>query len=275
MNESREGAGPSRPIPVFPQLPIVTPDPPRLSTREKYGSLFYLGILGLATVVALVTWFGFGVWSMRSVWTNIYRLHDETRSETERVRAAIDLAQDSRVNERQRWDICLRKPLPPLARVVLAKSLTAEAASADPRGYALTIARSPGWPNWLRVLLARPMAYAAVEGVIFPRDALAELRANSDRGVALWGSFLDAQQENLADPGLQELEQASAGQGWERDYAHLLLEAARLRESPDRQIPLLDRATDALLARHPNLHPLWASLPGTGNPAPPRRNPRG
>ncbi|WP_406696726.1 hypothetical protein V5E97_37640 [Singulisphaera sp. Ch08] len=242
---------------VFPGLPIVTPDPPRLSQREKYGSLFYVGLLGLAVLIGLVGWFVHGAWTLRDVWSNVYVLHDEGRPEVERVRAAVALSRDARVNQRQRWDICLRPPLPALARYVLAESLTAEAASADPRGYALTIARSPDWPVWLRLLLTRPMAYAAVEGIKFPPLALEELKGNPDRGIALWASFVLAQEDLKTQAGRPELEAACQGSGWERELACLLLEATRLKERPDEQRRLLDQATAWLRLHHPESRALW------------------
>src|SRR4051812_49819420 len=59
----------------FPSLPIVTPDPPRRSTVEKYGGIYFLGLAGLVVVVGLVSWFAAGVWSLRAVWSGIYILH--------------------------------------------------------------------------------------------------------------------------------------------------------------------------------------------------------
>jgi hypothetical protein len=244
--------------PIFPTLPILTAEP-RLSQREKYGSLFYLGLLGLAVVIGLVAWFAHGAWELRGVWSNVYVLHDEARPESDRVRAAFSLSRDPRVNPRQRWDICLRRPLPALARYVVAESLTAEAATADPRGYALSVARSPNWPGWLRLLLTRPMAYAAVEGVTFPRVALEELQANPDRGVALWASFVLAQEDPKDRAGLPELEAACQRAGWEHDLASLLLESARQRGRPAEQKRGLDRATTWLRANHPESKVFWTA----------------
>lgn len=252
---------------LFPDLPIVTPDPPRLSQREKYGSLFYVGLLGLVIALGLVAWFVHGAWAMREVWSNVYVLHDEARPESERAKAAFALSRDPRVNQRQRWDICLRRPLPALARYVIAESLTAEAASADPRGYALSVARSPDWPDWLRLVLTRPMAYAAVEGVKFPELALEELQANRDRGVALWASFVLVTQDPNDQKGLAELKSACDRPGWEHDLACLLLEAARVRERPADQRRVLDRATTWLRANHPQVKEFWARpAPGPGAP---------
>src|SRR5262249_795696 len=125
----------------FPSLPIVTPDPPsRLSGREKYGGLFYLGVIGLFVLLLLVGWFIWGAWSRRDVGGTVYFLPDRNRSDEERIRAAYALSRDPQVNPRQYWDICLRKPLPELARYLVAEVLPAETALADPRGYTLTVA---------------------------------------------------------------------------------------------------------------------------------------
>ena len=75
----------------FPVLPIVTPGEakPRLTVRDKYGGLFYLGVIGLAILVALVAWFAWGAWSLRAVWSNVYVLHDRNRPEAERVAGGV------------------------------------------------------------------------------------------------------------------------------------------------------------------------------------------
>lgn len=243
---------------AFPGLPIVTPDPPRRLQREKYGSLFYVGLFGLAVLLGLIGWFAQGAWALRDVWSNVYILHDESRPEPDRIRAALALSRDARVNQRQRWDICLRTPLPALARYVLAESLTAEAASADPREYALTIARSPGWPVWLRMLLTRPMAYAALDGGTFPPEALEEMQKHSDRGIALWSSFILAQEDSNDRSGHQALEAGCQGSGWDRELACLLRDAIGLKGQPDAQKRLLDRATVWLRGHHPECKAIWS-----------------
>ena len=236
---------------AFPTLPIVTPDPPRLSPREKYGSLLYLGLAGLAVVVALVGWFSWGVWSLRAVWSDVYTLHDARRPERERVASAFRLSRDPRVNQRQLWDMSLRKTLPPLARYVLAEALTAEAASADPRGYALSVARSEGWPDWLRLILTRPMAYAAARGVKFPREPLDELRRNPDPGVGLWATAALALMEP-SGPAFGDLERACGEDGRERELACLLRDAARPGVPPGAARESLDHATLWLRENHPD-----------------------
>ncbi|MGA7495704.1 MAG: hypothetical protein WBX00_03165, partial [Isosphaeraceae bacterium] len=61
----------------FPSLSIINnPQAPARRQREKYGILFYLGILGLIVLVTLVGWFGYRVWSLRDVWAKVYVLND-------------------------------------------------------------------------------------------------------------------------------------------------------------------------------------------------------
>jgi hypothetical protein len=241
---------------TFPPLLIITPDPPRLTQREKYGELFYLGIIGLSALGLLIVWFGYGLWTTRHVWSAIYILHNESQPEALRIQAAYALSRDPVTNQRQRWDICLRTRLPGLARYVLAESLTAEAASADPRAYALTVARSAGWPDWLRVLLLRPMAYAAGSGVAFPHEALDELRHHPDPVVGLWAACVQAEADRQADEPRRELDRACATEGPNRELA-CLLQAAVRTEDPEARTKALDQATLWLRTHHaPSAH-LW------------------
>jgi hypothetical protein len=238
----------------FPILPIVTPDPPKRAASERYGALFYLGITGLVILVGLVGWFGWGVWTHRSVWTNVYVLHDSSRPEAERNQAAYALSRNPQVNARQLWDMALLRNLPPLARYVIAESLPAETAEADPRGYVLAVARSEDWPGWLRALLARPIAYAAAEGHRFPREPLIELARNPDPGVALWAEVA------LARGGDQEadtrLRHAGASGGAFEPLARQLVNALDATTQADR-IKSLDDATRWLRDHHPDAVEVW------------------
>src|SRR5262249_25275901 len=147
---------------------------------SRYGGLFYLGIAGLLVLLALIGWFGYGVWTLRSVLERGYVLHDRSRPQAGRIPAALGFGHDPPVSGRQRWDIGLERDLPPLARYVVAESLTPEVYANDPRGHALAVARSQGWPDWLRILLARPIAYGAGRGIVFPSEPLQELMQNPD-----------------------------------------------------------------------------------------------
>lgn len=177
---------------VFPTLPIVTVDPPRLTEREKYGGLFYVGIAGLFVILGLVGWFGWSAWSLRAVWGNVYWLHKSSLPEAERIEVAYALSRDSRVNSQQRWDIALRKPLPPLARYLLAEAWTADTATGDPAGFAKVVALSETWPEWLRLLGVRLMAVAAAEGTEFPEDALVPLAGRPDPNFRVWIEYIRA-----------------------------------------------------------------------------------
>jgi hypothetical protein len=180
------------PPPTFPTLPIITPDVPRKTQREKYGALFYLGIAGLLISLVLVGRFVWEMWSLRDVWSNIYVLHDETRRLDDRLRAAHVLARDLRVTAQQRWDIALRKPLPDLARYLVAESLSTDLAKSDPAQFAQVVALSEGWPDWLRLLGLRAMALAAAEGVSFPTDAVDALARRPDPLFAAWADYIRA-----------------------------------------------------------------------------------
>ena len=241
----------------YPPLPIVTPDPAPRSAVEKYGSMYLLGLAGLVVVVGLVSWFAVGVWSLRAVWSGIYTLHDEGRPIPERVQAAFALSRDPRVTPPQRWEMCLRKPLPELARYVLAESLTAEIVRPDARHYSLMVARSPGWPDWLRLLLVRPLAYGAAEGLALPRDPLVELGRHHDPAIRLWADFARSASPDAAnDPAAgEELRRTAADDGPDRELAMLLREA--LRADGTQRARLLDRATLWLRDGHPDSARLW------------------
>jgi hypothetical protein len=259
---------------TFPALPIVTPDPPQRAQREKYGSLFYLGIAGLFVVLALVGWFAYGVWSLRDVWAHVYVLHDRQRPEAERIQAAYALSHDRRVTDRQLWDISLRKDLPPLARYVTAEALTAEAVAADPRGYVISVARSEGWPDWLRLLLVRPLAYAAARGDPLPREPVQELVQNPDPALSLWAAFAALAHAPDPDPAtLARIENVVRADGPNRELARLLLGA--LQSPAKQQQGLLDEATQWLRTHHPGAARLWAGWEIRAPSLVPRRSPPG
>jgi hypothetical protein len=244
-------------------LPIVTPaereqdQARRRSGRDKYGGLFYLGVAGLAVVLTLVGWFAWSAWSLRAVWRNVYVLHDQHRSEAERVAAAYALARDPRVNQRQYWDTCLRRPLPALARYVLAEALTAEAVKADPRGYALAVARSTDWPVWLRLLLARPLAYAATQGVPIPAAPLRELRDRQyDPAITLWADFALAAAKPPDGDAAATLARAASGTAPDSAFATMLQEA--LRAEGTERIRRLDEASRWLRTHHPEAAKVWS-----------------
>ena len=181
-------SGDPRPKPIsFPSLTILPQAPPispPLTQSEKYGGLYILGIAGLVVVVALVGWFGWRAWSLRGVWGAIYKLHDGTLPVGERVDAAAYLAREPGLDDLQRWEIALRKPLPDPARYLLAESLDGSIAASEPGGFARVVAFSEGWPGWLRLLGVRAMALAATRGTTFPAEPLDRLATEPDPFLA-------------------------------------------------------------------------------------------
>ena len=238
-----------------PELPVITPDSPKASLREKYGALYYLGIAGLAVTVALVSTFAYGVWVLRDIWWAVYTLHHEGKPEEERIRAAWAIARHPSAIDQQKYDIALRKDLPKLARYVIAEGLTSQAIQADPKGYALMVAKSEGWPDWLRLLMARPMAYAVGEGYRIPWEPLDLLRENRDPVIALWATYTRAAMEPGDPPALRALEQA-AGRGDRYSPLAALLVSAAKSEGKDR-LAKLDEATAWLRTHHPEAVEIW------------------
>jgi hypothetical protein len=240
-------------------LPIVTPDPPpSRPVAEKYGGLYYLGLAGLVVLVVLIVWFGVGLWVLRGVLGNIYVLHDSRRPEAERIAAAYALAHDPALTAQQAWDIVLRKDLPPLARYLVAESLSPEIVAADPRGYTLRVARSRGWPEWLRVLAIRPMAYAADDGPLLPHRLLGEL-PRDDSPAGLWSSYVRA--IRYPSPGFEasypdgHLDRVARSELPQAELARRLL-AARRAEGPRRDA-WLDQATQWMRRGDPACRAVW------------------
>jgi hypothetical protein len=240
---------------TFPELPILTPDPPRTSLREKYGNLYYLAIAGLAVTLSVLGRFAYGLWATRDVWTAVYVLHEPTRPDLERIQAAWVLARSPSANDRQRVDIALRKEVPPLARYLVAEGLTSEAIRADPKGYALMVAKSEGWPDWLRLLMARPMAYGAGEGYRIAWEPLDLLRENPDPAIALWATYTRAVMAPGDPSAARALAEAASKEGTFRPLATLLDGAARAEGAA--RVRKLDEATAWLRTHHPEAKTLW------------------
>ncbi|HEY2157939.1 MAG TPA: hypothetical protein VGH33_20085, partial [Isosphaeraceae bacterium] len=193
--------------------------------REKYGSFFYLGIAGLLISLGLVGWFAWGTWSLRDIWTNVYILHDGSRPTEDRIAAAYVLARDGRVTGQQRWDIALRRPLPDLARYLVAESLTTDLVRADPAQFARAVAFSEGWPEWLRLLGLRVVAVAASEGTTFPADALDALERHADPLFACWADYIRALSSDGDRAAAARLRGHAEGQGPEARSARELAQA--------------------------------------------------
>jgi hypothetical protein len=241
---------------AFPDLPILSATEARRSERERFGGLYWLGIGGLIVVVGLLCWFAWSVWSMRSVWENVYNLHDEHATDARRIVAAYALGHDPRVNQRQLWDMSLSRTLPSLARYVLAEGLTAEAASADPRGYALAVARSEGWPVWLRLALVRPLAYRAVVGGDVDREPLEELAKNPDRATSLWATYALAASHPENRQAADALRATARVKSPEQPLVEMLESALDANTLEDRTA-WLNRASQWMRGGHPEVLKLW------------------
>lgn len=179
--------------PRFPELPIFgQPAPlPRRTQAEKYGAAFYVGIAGLAVVVTVIGLFTWHAYALRHVWTNVYVLNDAKASLDARIDAAKAVATDPEVSPQQRFDLCMSRVLPDSCRMILAQSLDESIVEPDPASYAYKVARSPGWPDWLRLLLIQPLAWGA-DRFDLPKDAIDELRKHNDPTIALWADYIAA-----------------------------------------------------------------------------------
>ncbi len=265
MNGNREGLssndsgrGPLR----FPELPIVNPGiptsapAPARSQREKYGGLFYLGIAGLLLLLALIGWFGYGVWSNRDIWTDVYALSNLNRPEADRIEAAFRLGGNPRFADAQKMEMSLRKDFPDLARYLLAESVSTELVARDPRSYAMAVARSSGWPDWLRLLLSRRLAYGAGRGYDIPREPLQELKQHPDPMIGLWATYaLAVLPQSGTDPAmLDELEETTHSADGREELAIRLVGAIRAERERESR---LDEATIWLRRHHPQAAKIW------------------
>ncbi len=209
----------------FPKLPIVSPaDLPPLSQREKYGGLFYVGIGGLVLLVAMLGYFAYAAWSLRDVWSDVYKLNDPHRPEPERLAAANRLAQSARLGDAQKLALALDRNLPDRARLALAEGVSAELAAGDPRGFSLAVARSPGWPSWLRLTLELNLARGVIRGYAIPPLALEELSHSEDPMIAAVAFFARTVARPEDADARKALELQAAGQGPAAEITRRLLE---------------------------------------------------
>jgi hypothetical protein len=244
----------------FPKLPIIVmdspqaPQPPR-TERDKYGGLLYLGIAGLVVLAVMIAWFGYSVWRLRGVWAEVYALHDARRSQAARIESAFRLSRDPRLGDHQLMEICLRRDLPDLARYLLAEAVSTDAVARDPRAYALAVAMSPDWPDWLRLVLARRLAYGATRGYAIPEVALDELAKHSDPMIGLWADYALAIAPGSNPAAAAKLENAARVHDASGELAAMLLAAKAA--PPDNREHLLDLATLWLRHHHPQSARIW------------------
>jgi hypothetical protein len=117
------------------------------------------------------------------------------------------------------------------------------------------------------------MAYAAGNGVAFPRVPLDELRRHPDPVVGLWAACVQAEVDRQADEPRRDLERACATDGPNRELAGMLREAVR-GEDPDARTKALDQATRWLRTHHaPSAH-LWEGWAVEGSRLVPRPAPK-
>ncbi len=147
------------------------------------------------------------------------------RPPDDRIAAAYALARDGRVTGQQRWDIALRRPLPDLARYLVAESLTTDLVKADPAEFARVVAFSEGWPEWLRLLGLRAMAVAASEGTAFPADPLDGLAKHDDPLFACWADYVRAVSGDGDRAAAARLRERAEGQGNDARSARELIRA--------------------------------------------------
>ncbi|WP_161602236.1 hypothetical protein [Tautonia marina] len=259
MSESSSSPPPENGKPALPSLPVVTLEPwEQRSNLEKYGAFWYLALGGLVILAGLILWFGWGVWSLREVWRDVYVLHDPNRGVVERVNAADRLARNPETTERQRYDIAIRRDLPDLARYLIAESLTAEAATGDPRAYAMAVARSEGdgWPAWFRLLMLRPLAYGSGAGEAIEPVPLRELSEHDDPVIRLWALYTLAEASRYNRNEANQLRDAANQESPEAGLAAVLVQALDAETDAER-IDRLDEATRWVRRHHPGALAVW------------------
>jgi hypothetical protein len=210
---------------------------------------------GLAVLALLVGFFIHGVWTHRALWADVYTLHDARRSATDRIQAAFRLSRDERLSDSQRQEMALERDLPELARYLLAEAVSIEAVAHDPRAFALAVAKSPDWPDWLRLLWARRLVYGSARQYAIPRDAVLELARHDDPMIRAWALAAFAASPNAEPTSSVELDQGAHAPGEAGQLAARL--AAALKAPEAVRDERLDEATEWLRRHHPQAAKIW------------------
>ena len=198
----------------------------------------------------MIAWFAYSVWQLRDVWAQVYALHDAKRSEAERIQSAQTLSRDPRVSDRQLMEICLQPRPARSSPIPAGRGRFDRRRRARPSAYALTVALSPDWPDWLRLVLSRRLAYGATRGYAIPEVALDELAKNSDPMIRLWANYSLAVMPGLKTDAAAKLEEAARSDRRERQ-ARADACWRRRTHSPEERERRLDEATLWLRHHHP------------------------
>lgn len=255
----------------FPELPILPAPPNRRSNRERFGSLYFLGIGGLVFVLALISWFGWGVWNLREVWRDTYVLYQTGRSLIDRVQAADRLAHDPRVTTQQKLAILLDPQVPDLARWRVGESLGSDAAESDPIEFSKLLLPDRRQPVWLDLLLLRVLADASDHSVRFPPALLDAIDPGEDRWRQVWLDYARMFQNGAGPEHRERLEQIRRSPGQTVEAAELLARAADAEEP--RRASLLREAFLSTRAMHPGVQQIWRGWTETQGRLTPRADP--
>jgi hypothetical protein len=117
------------------------------------------------------------------------------------------------------------------------------------------VALSPDWPDWLRLVLARPLAYATTKGHDVSRELLGELCRQNDPVIRLWALYALAVESRPDPQTVVEIEQVARAEGPNRELAQLLLSAVRADEAG--RLAFLDQATVWVRTHHPDARRVW------------------
>ena len=254
----------------LPSLPIIDAPAPGGASGRSTGSMLYLGTAGL--VVVWPWWAGsaIGFWTIRDIWARVYVLHDAKATDEARLQAAFALSRDPRVEQRQLWEMSLRRGLPELAGYILAEGIGAGLVAEDPQGYVSAVALSPDWPSWLRLVLTRPMAYAATAGHAISRETLAELCRKDDPIIRLWALYALAVQASPDPQTMVMIEKASQDGGPSKSWPTCSSPPSRRTR---RGGPRSSTATAWNRRHHPEASRLWQGWTDPGREGSSHRSP--